>query len=65
MKMLEAEAERMRSEIAEKQRTKREVLGEWEVRERESERETLRSELAEAHLQQLMESDDGLGRAAF
>ncbi|EXJ88087.1 hypothetical protein A1O1_05015 [Capronia coronata CBS 617.96] len=65
IKMLEAEAERMRSEIAEKQRSKREVLGEWEVRERESERETLRSELAEAHLQQLMEPEDGLGRAAF
>ncbi|EHY54282.1 hypothetical protein HRR83_008140 [Exophiala dermatitidis] len=65
IKMLEAEAERMRVEIAEKQRIKREVLVEWEARERESERETLRSELAEAHLQQLMEADDGLGRAAF
>ena len=65
IKALEAEAERMRSEIAEKQRTKREVLNEWEVRERESEREGLRSELAEAHLQALMESEDGVGRAAF
>lgn len=65
IKALEAEAERMRTEIAEKQKTKREVLNEWDVRERESERESLRSELAEAHLQQLMEGEDGIGRAAF
>ncbi|KAJ9610883.1 hypothetical protein H2200_005660, partial [Cladophialophora chaetospira] len=65
IKLLEAEAERMRIEIAEKQKLKREVLNEWEVRERESEREALRSELAEQHLQQLMEGDDGIGRAAF
>lgn len=52
-------------EIAEKQKTKRDVLNEWDVRERESERELLRSELAEAHLQQMMEGDDGIGRAAF
>lgn len=63
--MLEAEAERMRSEIVEKQKSKREVLDEWEIRERESERESLRSELADAHLQQLMEGEDALGRAAF
>ncbi|OQV01883.1 hypothetical protein CLAIMM_07173 [Cladophialophora immunda] len=65
IKMLEAEAERMRTEIAEKQKLKREVLNEWDVRERESEREALRSDLAEQHLQQLMEGDDGIGRAAF
>lgn len=65
IKMLEAEAERMRSEIAEKQKLKRDVLDEWEIRERESERESLRSELADAHLQQLMEGEDGMGRAAF
>jgi hypothetical protein len=65
IKMLEAEAERMRTEIAEKQKSKREILNEWETRERESERESLRSELADAHLQQLMEGDDGIGRAAF
>lgn len=65
IKMLEAEAERMRKEIMEKQRIKREVMNEWETRERESERERLRSELADAHLQQLVESDDGIGRAAF
>ncbi|KIX99621.1 uncharacterized protein Z520_04255 [Fonsecaea multimorphosa CBS 102226] len=65
IKSLEAEAERMRTEIAEKQKLKREVLNEWDVRERESEREALRSDLAEQHLQQLMEGDDGIGRAAF
>lgn len=65
IKMLEAEAERMRREITEKQRVKREVLAEWETRERESERERLRSEYADSHLQQLVESDDGIGRAAF
>ncbi|KIW23984.1 uncharacterized protein PV07_09724 [Cladophialophora immunda] len=65
IKMLEAEAERMRTEIAEKQKLKREVLNEWDVRERESEREALRSDLADQHLQQLMEGDDGIGRAAF
>jgi hypothetical protein len=41
------------------------VLNEWEVRERESERDALRTELAEQHLQQLMDGDDGMGRAAF
>jgi hypothetical protein len=59
MKMLEAEAERIRAEIAEKQRAKREALMEWEVRERESEREGLKSELAEASLNKLSEGDGG------
>jgi len=63
MKMLEAEAERVRAEIAEKQRAKREALIEWEVRERESEREGLKSELAEASLNKLSEGEGG--RAAF
>ncbi|KAK5311251.1 hypothetical protein LTR93_011787 [Exophiala xenobiotica] len=48
------------------QKNKQEILNdEWDVRERESEWESLRSELAEAHLQQLMEGEDGIGRAAF
>lgn len=59
MKMLEAEAERIRAEIAEKQRAKREALMEWEVRGRESEREGLKSELAEASLNKLSEGDGG------
>ena len=59
MKMLEAEAERIRAEIAEKQRAKREALMDWEVRERESEREGLKSELAEASLNKLSEGDGG------
>jgi hypothetical protein len=59
MKMLEAEAERVRAEIAEKQKAKREALMEWEVRERESEREHLKSELAEASLNKLSEGEGG------
>ena len=65
LKTLEAEAERMRVEIAEKQRLKREMLNDWDVRTRETERDTLRSELADSHLQTLIDGDDGIGRAAF
>lgn len=65
LKALEAEAERMRVEIAEKQRVKREMLNDWDVRTRETERDTLRSELADSHLQTLIDGDDGIGRAAF
>ncbi len=57
--MLEAEGERIRAEITEKQRAKREALMEWEVRERESEREGLKSELAEASLNKLSEGEGG------
>lgn len=63
IKTLEAEAERMRLEIAEKQRAKREALTDWEIRERESEREGLKSELAEMHLQKLTEGENGAGAA--
>lgn len=59
VKILEAEAERIRAEIAEKQKIKREALMEWEVRERESEREHLKSELAEASLNRLSEGEGG------
>jgi len=65
MKQLEDDAEKLREVIEEKQRTKREYLGEWEVRERESDREGLKSELAERHLEKLTEGEDGVGRAAF
>ena len=64
LKLLEAEAEKLRTDIAEKQKTKREAINGWEVRERESEREALRSELAEDSLQKLVEGEDG-GMAAF
>ncbi len=64
LKQLEAEAEKLRLDLAEKQKTKREAVNEWEVRERESGREGLRSELAEDSLHTLMEGDDG-GMAAF
>ena len=57
VKQLEAEAERIRADILEKQKSKREAVTEWENRERESAREALRSELAEEHLQKLMEED--------
>lgn len=65
MKLLEAEAEKMREAIKEKQKLKRESLTDWEVRERESEREALRSELAEGALNKLLEGDEGLSGAAF
>lgn len=63
LKQLEVEAERMREELKEKQRGRREAVNEWEVRERESEREALRSELAEESLRELQQ-DEG-GTAAF
>jgi hypothetical protein len=64
LKQLEADAERLRVDLAEKQRKSREGVNEWEVRERESEREALRSELAEKSLRKLTEGEEG-GLAAF
>ena len=64
LKQLEVEAEKLRADLAEKQKTKREAVNEWEVRERETEREALRSELAEESLHKLTEGEDG-GMAAF
>lgn len=63
IKQLEEAAEKMRDEIEEKQKSKREALREWDVRQRESEREGLRSELAERHLEKLTEGEDGAGVA--
>ena len=63
MKQLEAEAEKLRDMIEEKQKSMREALREWGVRERESEREGLKSELAEMHLAKLTEGEDGVGAA--
>ncbi len=62
-KQLEVEAEKLREMIEEKQKSKREALREWEVRERESSRESLKSELAEKHLEKLTEGEDGAGAA--
>jgi hypothetical protein len=62
-KQLEADAEKLREMIEEKQKAKREALREWEVRERESSRESLKSELAERHLEKLTEGEDGAGAA--
>lgn len=63
IKQLEEAAEKMREEIEEKQKSKREALRDWDVRSRESEREGLRSELAERHLEKLTEGEDGAGAA--
>lgn len=67
MKQLEDDAERIRSEIGEKQKNKREALREWEVRERESEIAGLRSELAEGTLRtfEMEAADEGMVGAAF
>ena len=65
MKQLEEEAGRLRMVIDEKQKAKREALREWEIRERESSRESLKTELTEAHLSKLTEGDDTMGGAAF
>ena len=65
MKQLEADADKLREMIAEKQKGKRSALREWDDRTRESESAALRSELAERHLEKLTEGEDGLGGAAF
>ena len=65
VKTLEDDAERIRADIGEKQKTKREALREWDVRERESEIAGTRSELAEAHLRALGEEDIGMVGATF
>ena len=60
---LEEDAERLRKQIEEKQKEKRAGLREWDTRERESRREGLRSELAEAQLEGL--SGEVIGGTAF
>ena len=65
MKQLEEETERIRLEIAEKQKTKRAALTDWEVKERESEIAGLRSQLADEHLRTLGEEDVSMVGAAF
>ena len=62
-KQLEETAEKMREEIEEKQSRKREVLYEWDIRQRESEREGLRNRLAEQHLEKLTDGENGAGVA--
>lgn len=63
IKVLEEAAEKMQEEIEERQKSKREALREWDGRSRESDREGLRSELAERHLEKLTEGEDGAGAA--
>lgn len=65
LKSLDDEAERMRSDIVEKQKAKRESLSEWEARDRESTTAALRSELAESHLRALGEEDTAMTGTAF
>jgi len=60
---LEEDAKRLREQIEEKQREKRASLREWDNRERESRRDGLRSELAEAQLEDL--SGELIGGVAF
>lgn len=60
---LEEESKRLRDVIDEKQKAKRQMLRDWESKERESRREGLRSELAEGQLEQL--SGEQVGGAAF
>ena len=65
VKQLEEDAERMRLEMNEKQRSKREALREWEVRERESSVAGIKSQLADDHLAVLVEEDSAMMGAAF
>lgn len=62
---LEADKERLLLQIADKQKSKRTSLKEWDKLSRESSTATLRSELAEGHLQRITEGDDIGGGAAF
>ncbi|RMD44503.1 hypothetical protein DV735_g747, partial [Chaetothyriales sp. CBS 134920] len=67
LKHLEAEAERMRTDLREKQARVRDSLAEWDVRQRESAREALRSELAENNLRSIEADgdDNAMDVAAF
>lgn len=65
MKQLEDDAEKIRADLNEKQKSKREALREWEVRERESEVAGLKSQLADDHLRTLGEEDSVMMGAAF
>ena len=65
MKQLEEDAERLRAQIEEKQKKSRAELREWDNRVRESEREALKSELAERHLEKLTAGEAGSVGAAF
>lgn len=60
---LEEESKRLREVIDEKQKAKRQMVRDWESKERESRRDGLRSELAESQLEQL--SGEQIGGAAF
>lgn len=61
MKQLEDDAERIRADIMEKQKVKRETLREWDIRERESQIADLRSELADESLRTLEQGEEENG----
>jgi len=61
MRQLEDDAERIRTDIMEKQKSKREALREWDVRERESSIARLKSDLAEESLRVLEQGDEDGG----
>ena len=63
MKQLEADSERLREAISEKERSKRQAMREWDVRLRESESAGMRSEIAARHLEKLTGEDGGSGAA--
>ena len=63
LSQLEEDASKLRKQIDERQKDKRAALRDWERRERESKRENLRSELAEAQLQSF--SGEVIGGQAF
>ena len=63
LKFLEEEGRKIREQINEKQRIKRQGLREWDRMERESKREALKSELAEGHLERLSGEVGGAGGA--
>jgi hypothetical protein len=62
---LEADKERLVEQIAEKQKTKRASLREWDKLSRETATSALRSDLAEAHLHRMTDGDGIGGGTAF
>ncbi|KAK2766170.1 hypothetical protein FQN54_007686 [Arachnomyces sp. PD_36] len=62
---LELDKEKLLEQIAEKQKLKRDGLRDWERLETESAVSALRSELADGHLQRMVEGDNIGGGVAF
>ena len=62
---LELDKEKLLEQIAEKQKVKRAGLRDWDRLDRESATSALRSELADGHLQRMVEGDGVGGGVAF